>query len=199
MVLGACGGSAPAPMQSSSAQSQAASDPGDVWRKFYGITNPPDVQVVRSIAPEDVDGVLSDCLAEAGYAPMADGGYDVPTSMKPAFNLAQYTCRMKYPIIDKYSGAWGEEQIRRQYNWTTGFLLGCLAEHGHPVSSAVPSESKFIETWVTAPFYPFSELGAAGVPSAELNALERDCPQIAPSSIVWDGESISQWRQRTGR
>jgi hypothetical protein len=165
---------------------------------YLGVKDPPQVEVARYVYSEELDGVLRHCLEEAGYPTGSNGGVDVPTGNEDAFALARYTCYMKYPVPEKYTQTWTDEQLRNQYAWTTGFVIPCLEEHGHPIAPP-PSESVFIDSWASDPYFPFAEVRLS-VPQTKYDQawdeLEAACLQQAPDEVLWDSMSVAEWKER---
>lgn len=167
---------------------------------YLKVKHPPTVEIVRYVSTQELDAVLKQCLAEEGYPTGSHGGIDYPPDQEENFRLAQYTCYMRYPIPEKYAQAWTNEQIRAQYSWTVEFVIPCLEEKGHPISEP-PSESVFLDTWASAPFFPFSQVRLSvsdDQVNASWDALEGACPQQAPDEVLWDGLSAAEWEQRKG-
>ena len=170
------------------------------WADYFGVADPPDVEVVRYVGTEELDKIVRQCVTDAGY-PATDGGFDVPAGNEEAFALAQYTCYVQYPVPERYTQAWGDEQVRAQYRWTVDFVIPCLEERGHPIAPP-PSEAVFLELHSNDPYFPFAEVKLS-VPEDEFNAawmrLETECPQEIPGSVLWDGLSVEEWKSATGR
>jgi hypothetical protein len=168
------------------------------WGEFYNVKDPPQIEPVRFIGTEEVDSVHRDCLIEAGYDRNAVGLITVPEGQESVFGLAEYTCRMQYPVPEKFTQEWSTKQIHKQYVWTTEFVVPCLESSGHPVEG-VPSESVFVESWDNNPFFPFSQVrveGAAQQYNEAWAVLEAECPQIAPGEVLWDDLGIEEWVAR---
>lgn len=153
--------------------------------EFWGVDDPPEYPVVRWLSPEEVDAVLVPCVAELGFS--HDGVSYHFGDQKEAFGEAMYECRAKYPILPRYTAPWGDEQLDAQYEWTVRALIPCLGEHGYTIVDA-PSRTVFIDTWGSAPFYPFAQLPQDADP-----ALEQQCPQIAPGAVLYDGMDPEAW------
>ena len=70
----------------------------------FGITDPPDVPVLRLVTPEQRGALVETCLAERGYR-LTEGFYEVPTAETDAFDLANYVCMASYPVDPSYVGS----------------------------------------------------------------------------------------------
>lgn len=166
-------------------------DMSDAMSSYFGVADPPDVSVVRWVLPEEADDARRPCLEEAGFPSQPDGSYYTPEDQRDAWNLAQYTCWMSYPVLQKYGGVWEAPQVEIQYEWTVTFLVPCLEAEGFPIHN-IPSKAKFIDSWSSAAFYPYSQVVGLAT-GTELRRLEKVCPQIAPSPVLWDGVSIDDY------
>lgn len=111
---------------------------------------PEHVDVIRE---RDNDDYLTihQCLEGRGF-PMTQTGEDrfeisVPEEQTDAFNIAQHTCELEYPIDSETQHApYNEEQIGRVYDWQTGEARECFEAHGINVSDP-PSRQQFIDEW----------------------------------------------------
>lgn len=162
------------------------------------VPDPPDVTPVRWVRPEELPDLMDSCVASQGFPKNADGTMDTPPARINDFYRAMYVCTLRYPILPKYAQPQGEAQKRAAYKWTVGYLLPCLKAHGYELEAPVPSEPSFIDTWGTAEaFYPYTELTARvtefGITNAMEARLERECPQMPPSTVMWDGMSIAEY------
>lgn len=170
------------------------------WAEYYGVADPPAVTTIRFIGTEEVDSVHRECLLEAGFERDDVGLISVPEGQESVFALAEYTCRMQYPVPEQYTQEWTDEQIGTQFAWTMQFVIPCLEDAGHPITDP-PSESVFVESWESDPFYPFAQVrieAAAEQYNTEWAALEAQCPQIAPGEVLWEGVKIEEWAARRG-
>ncbi|WP_167456914.1 hypothetical protein [Microbacterium phyllosphaerae] len=118
----------------------------------YGIDDPPSVEVVRLIRPEEWQETLMSCMKEQGYdvTPTPDGdGVQYPDVSGEAqgrsLNIAIYTCDVKYPVSPKYTQPYNNGQLRFLYAFFIDDLVPCLKERGLTVED-VPSETAFLES-----------------------------------------------------
>lgn len=161
--------------------------------EYYEVADPPLVEVVRFVDTDELDEVSRQCMDELGFGsdylwfPGQDGD----------FKRAEYVCIMRYPTIQRYTGDWGQDQKRIQYQWTVEFVIPCLEAEGHAIQN-VPSEAEFLDRYEADPFYPFSQVILTqtdpDVYNTEWARLESLCTQIAPGVVAWDGMSIAQWQ-----
>lgn len=163
-----------------------------------GVTDPPEVDIVREVDTWEADQVNRDCLVAAGFPASTEGGWDIPKDKSDNFNLAQYTCMMQYPIPKKYAKEWGEDQVHIQYIWTRDFVIPCLAHEGYSITG-LPSETAFVDSYFTNPFSPFAQV-KINLSGAEYNAawntLEQRCTQIAPGPVLWEGMTVEEWTRQ---
>lgn len=153
-----------------------------------GIENPPTVDVIRIVTPEERGALVDACLAEEGF-PVGDGSQGFPESQLEAFNLAQFVCMARYPVDPEVTGTWTEVQTAIQYEWTVNVLIPCLEGLGYVIAN-VPSREVFIENWFTSPFRPYAQLPVQSFSNEESAALNEQCPQGPPSAVLYGGEPI---------
>lgn len=157
--------------------------------EYLGVTDPPDIEVVRWVLPEEFSDIEAECLDKHGFPRQADGSYTVPEDQRATFGLAQFECYAAYPVHPRYTREWTEEQIGRQYDWTVQSVIPCLEDQGLIVGEPPPTRSTFIDQWATSPYFPFAFLNSETLTDEEWNELELLCPQQAPSDVLWAGIS----------
>lgn len=162
------------------------------------VPNPPEVTPVRWVRPEELPALSDACLTAQGFPKNADGAMDTPADRMDEFWLAVYVCTLRYPVLPKYTQPEGEPQKRAAYTWTVEYLVPCLAANGYALTTPVPSEAAFVDSWGTErAFFPYEELNARtaefGISNATMARLERECPQMPPSSVMWDGMSVAEY------
>ncbi len=157
------------------------------WAAELGITDPPEVPVIRLVVPEEKQALVEDCMAREGFT-LVEGAYVVPDEQKPAFDLAQYVCQVSYPIDPTRGGAWTDTQTAIQYEWTVDTVLPCLRALGYRVLGEVPTRQEFLDSWARdEPYYPFAHIaGKDSLSNEQWTSLERSCPQIAPTDLLYD-------------
>lgn len=147
---------------------------------------PEHVPVRRWIRSEEADRVNRECLIEAGFPMNSDGSFSTGGQWE-SYWRAWYVCQMAYPVIPRYAGSWGPEQIEAQYAYTLDYLIPCLENYGI-TSGEPPTKETFIATWDTNPYTPWNSVPNLSGPTAL--ELEDTCPQHAPSGVLWDGEPV---------
>jgi hypothetical protein len=102
--------------------------------EMLGVKNPPDVDVVREILPEEYPELAVLCMKEQGFTvEILDGGVltsTYPTDQKDAYNLAQYVCMAKYPHYPVFYLPKSDTTLRVMYDWATDNIIPCLAAEG---------------------------------------------------------------------
>lgn len=154
--------------------------------EYLKIDNPPEVEIVKWIKPEELQSYSDPCVRDQGFTQRSDLSWDVPEDQISAFNLATYKCWAAYPPLPKYAGPWTDKQRGIQYDWTVDHVIPCLQDHGYTIVG-VPSRQTFIDTYLTDPFFPFSQV-PLNLTNDQRNQLEQECPQIAPSELLFPGE-----------
>ncbi|WP_256839348.1 hypothetical protein [Ornithinimicrobium faecis] len=96
-----------------------------------GITDPPEVAVVRETTPEEFQQVMAACLEESGWSPTLhpDGTIEVgpfTPEQEDAYNLADYICGEQYPVADVYTTELTQEQQRMVYEHTREEFIPCV-------------------------------------------------------------------------
>lgn len=198
LVVG-CGGQTPDDADASDNSSTAAShsnaqdDPAlQKWRADvaaqYGITDPPHVEPVKTVLPEEATAYIDACMKDKGFASTGAGAYSYPVDQQEAFNLARYECTVAYPPDPAYLQPFTEVQMGRIYDFMIETEIPCLESEGYTVTG-VPSKEVFIQTFSTDPFWPYEQvteqLLAQGKGEAALAALEEKCPQTPPSDVLY--------------
>lgn len=62
-----------------------------------GIENPPNVEVIREVSPQEATQIHKECLADKGW-PSEANTYTMPVQEEAAFNLDIYRCLAAYPV-----------------------------------------------------------------------------------------------------
>lgn len=103
-----------------------------------GITDPPEVAVVRETTPEEYQQAVASCLEESGWSPTLhpDGTVEVgpfTPEQEDAYNLAEYICGEQYPVADIYTTELTQEQQLMVYEYTREEFIPCVEGLGiHP-------------------------------------------------------------------
>lgn len=139
---------------------------------MYGIEDPPPVDIVREIAPnEEGMRTIGECLDERGWpVEIEQGGftiYQIPPEQQDALSLDQYTCKAQYPVAPEYANISVEESLTAHHAYLVEEYVPCVAEFGFAVSTP-PSLETFL-----------AEQGLGWVPGAEVY------DQVAASDVEW--------------
>jgi hypothetical protein len=149
-----------------------------------GVTDPPKVEPVRLVKPEERGPLVEACMAEQGYSAQRLAEEGIPLEQTDAHALADFTCMASYPIDPIWTRPFGEAQHAVQYDYTVQTLIPCLAKRGF-VTRDVPTREVFIATMTTDPFHPFAQIPPGSLSNEELDELNRACPQSAPTETLW--------------
>lgn len=104
------------------------------WQSLRLDGDPPKVEVVRTVRPDEVDTALQACMAEQGFPSTEDGqgqvGIQFGADQQDALNVAGYVCHARYPVDDLYLQPFSVSQLRQIYDWIVDETLPCLAADG---------------------------------------------------------------------
>lgn len=151
------------------------------------IDDPPDVEFVRFILPEEWARAQVACLDEAGYAAEVNQGGvrmpQVPQEQGQALNRAIYICNARYPLDPRANMPLPRIRAEMQYDYLISEVRHCVEDLGYDVDDP-PS----METWLGAYYAdeptwdPFAavvqQAGEADV--AALDQAYDECPRWAP-------------------
>lgn len=153
----------------------------------HDISDPPAVEVVQRVRPEEQSALVAACMEDRGWSVEIDpddGGImaQAPSNQVTALNQAWYICWASYPPLEQYLRPMTDGELIRLYDYYVGDLMPCLEGEGHEIDP--PSR----ETWLeeakvdTDYWVPYADL--AGPPSPE---LAQQCP-LAPEDDVIYGD-----------
>ncbi|SEB99705.1 hypothetical protein SAMN04489844_1474 [Nocardioides exalbidus] len=149
-----------------------------------GLEDPPKVDLVRWITPEEWASALRECLTNAGFPVgyTTDGGIssaNIPGEQTPALELAMYVCMGEYAIDPRYSEELNTEQRGILYDYQTTYYVSCLKKLGIEVSKP-PSREVFMATADGDGWMPQLELPRDKGPEANTA-----CPVLPPSNVLY--------------
>lgn len=197
MVLSGCDGSAPGSAGTAPTAVAAATLQTGTFEEYaaglaaqLGIDNPPKVEPIREVAPDDQGLRLqTQCMIDVGwpYQQDRDGGWvlELRAAQEDAFNLDSYVCQLQYPVAARYRQPWGEPQHRARYAYLVDDYLPCVRSHGYTVAEP-PTFEVFVEGDAAgSPWVPSSEVlpqVLADIPErwASWDAFDDVCPQQTP-------------------
>lgn len=187
-------GAAPAPAATSLTGGAASPTPSAnraTWAAYvsdlaelYKIENPPKVDVVRVVEPEERPAVFSQCMGDAGFPPSPNGTFYATEEQTPAFNLAFYTCTAQYPIDDRYLQARTESQLRFIYDYWLDEELPCLERLGHPIPPP-PTFETVVGTAESADRYAISGELLKTMGQSEMESVLAACPEEPRAADVY--------------
>jgi hypothetical protein len=154
-----------------------------------GITDPPEVPVIRLVVPEEKGELVEQCLIARGWTALEDGYtfFTYEPEDEAAWNLDNYICMSSYPIDPDRGGTWTDAQTAIQYDWTINTVLPCLDALGYTITVPPPSREEFIATWWEDPYFPFAYIeGITALSNQETALLNTQCPQEAPTDQLWN-------------
>lgn len=159
--------------------------------KAFGISDPPQVDLVRESSPFDYDQAQVDCLRAAGYDASIDptGGIqgkanvDNPTDEYwQQFNLASYVCQAQYPLAEIYYEPLSEGQEKVYADYFLDELPKCLEEFDVQFE-APPTREVFLAQFATeGAWTPYT---TAQIPPGKTASVMTACPQFIPPGRLW--------------
>lgn len=178
-----------------SATALAPTPPSDTYNleslkaiaQTHGLTDPPEVAVVRYVSRVEAARVIAECLTAAGFPATVgpDGdSYEVESTAEQntALGLADYTCTAQYPVDPAETQPYTQSQREVIADYLLEELVSCLADHGYPVDGVPPSRSTFLAQFTgdSAPWNPYLHLQREPTAAADYDALELACPANTP-------------------
>lgn len=155
-----------------------------------GVTNPPEVEIVRVVSLADWPQTYAQCLTQAGFPSTSsgDGGVstDIPAGQDEAADLASYECHAKYPVDPSQNGRnLTDLQKEQVYEYLTATLVDCLEERGYQVNQ-IPSRDVFMSGFdESPPWNPYTEIFAGNVGAGEGDELQSECPPNTPPELLY--------------
>lgn len=151
----------------------------------FGVTDFPEVAVVRVVEPLEQPALVSECLAEEGFLEGPSGGQTIPEDQRGAFGLAQYTCMARYPYDPRVYEPLTDSQVEFIRAYLVESAYPCLASLGYDLPE-VPSAETFLGQWRDgrAPM-PSAVLPALGVSEVEIDSALELCPENASYAEIW--------------
>jgi len=153
--------------------------------RMLGVTDPPEVPVIREIALEEQLTVHDECMTAAGWPPFALGSWDIPTDQESAFNLARYICIAQYPVAEDFLQPLTESQILFVRDYWISDMIPCLEDNGIAIPQP-PSANVHLDNWNTFDsWWPSAELTQQGLSGEALNEIIEACPEMPPSAVLF--------------
>ena len=143
-----------------------------------GIENPPPIEIIRVVEPEETFDLIEACLDAAGFVAQSPGFRMLPEEQLPALTLARWECTARYPFDEAHLQPETESLILFIRQHWAEVVTPCLAEQGIQLAP-VPTEDTFLATWATAEMQdPSGQLFAMGFNRNEVEDLLQICPEL---------------------
>ncbi len=153
--------------------------------RMFGVEDPPDVDVVRAVEPEELPALVTQCMAESGFVADSTGTITVPSDQTESLDLAYYTCYARYPIDEKYLQPLNAGQRRYIYRYWIDSEIPCLAGLGYSIP-APPSEQTYLDSIGTPDEYVVSsQLYDLGLSESVVGAALSKCPETPRAADVY--------------
>jgi hypothetical protein len=159
------------------------------WAETYGISDPPDVEIVRFVSSSEWSATMVNCLQRQGYdAQLGNGGsfqVEFGPGQAEAGDLDQYECAAQYPVRPDQTGPLNDEQKDATFQYLTVDLVECLAAEGYETTD-VPSEATFMDGFdQSPPWNPYAQIYSSSITREDLQALESACPVNTPAEVLY--------------
>lgn len=165
----------------------------DERARELGIEDPPDVNVVREIAPDEYDEVIGTCMEAAGFPPASEGdqaglSFNFPEDQSEQANLSLYICQSEHPIAARFQGGLSDEGARAMYRHLVESYVPCVAARGYAVADP-PSLETYLRTpesdrwtpWLEVHAHIRAQPGSGG----SISELETRCPPAPPTEELF--------------
>lgn len=154
----------------------------------YGLTRPPNGELIAYVPVEEWASRQADCLSDSGFSarPNLQGGVtfgDVPEGQRSALKEAAASCEIQYPVDPRIQMQLPTTRAANQYSFLVDTQYSCVLGLGYSVSDP-PSEQVWMESYYSgaATWDPFSEAASQmGPGDHQLNELYQSCPPISES------------------
>lgn len=142
----------------------------------WGISNPPEVTVIRRVEPEESFALVLACMAENGF-PVDDPHFTFPEEQYDTMLLVQYTCYARYPIDDIHFEPFSETQIEFIRDYWINEAIPCLADIGYEIEQP-PSLPVVIQEWDTPDsWWPSGAIQKLNLPRNRFDEAFEKCPE----------------------
>ena len=161
--------------------------------QFRGVTDPPDVALIRWTSWDDVGSVVAACLRDAGFSAIGAGTIimnpgGIPPSQASAYGLADYVCNAEYTVHPKYAVPLTADQWGMVYDYDTQWEVVCVAGFG-VTASAPPTRETFVAESLqkgVAPWDPWGEAQQAFASSSQkMVSMTQACPPLPAAQYLW--------------
>lgn len=183
----------PSPEQSPARAPTPSASPAYVTRADYldriagmfQVDDPPAVEVVRVVEPEELQPLVTQCMAEAGFVADSSGTYTFPEDQTASLHLNFYICYAKYPIDDRYLQPMTTDQRLYVRTYWIESAIPCLADLGYVIPQP-PTEETYLASLGTPDEYIVSgELHELGLSQSTIDAALAECPEMPRAADVY--------------
>lgn len=154
------------------------------WAQSRGISDPPEVPVVREVRPEEMGALVVQCLTDQGFDaeffPEDDSwGLDAAPGQGEAAALAEYICIAQHPLMDVFVLPLSDDRLRASYVWHVETTIPCLQGMGHSTP-----EPPTLETYIAT----YRATGGQWMAQAEAalpHEAWEECPPLPPTGELF--------------
>ena len=104
----------------------------------WGIEDPPEVDLVREVHPDEVGETMRTCMADYGFNIEVDfnGGWGgpIPVGQEDLWYETAYVCMAKYPLMSVFYQPYDDATLQRIYDYLSTDVATCFADNGAPVT-----------------------------------------------------------------
>lgn len=198
LLVAGCGETnspSPSPTDTQTAE-QDQWDQGEAAREqlaeVYGVTDPPEVEMIRKVSLGESEQIMAECMGESGWVATIheDGTREYgpfTPEQEQAFGLASYVCMMQYPLEEKYAKPLTQAQHELVYAHLQSEWIPCMAELGITLP-----ELPTLESYLAEPYQDwhgnFSDQINAAVASGKLedfNQYGEICPPRPTNDVLY--------------
>jgi len=153
-----------------------------------GIEDPPEVELVRWIKPEEFAPTNVRCLNEAGFdVGITDDGTGIdsrtiPGAQTEALELAIYTCTAQYSIDPRYAHPLNDAQLGIMYDYLVESYVPCIEALGYPLAEP-PSKQVYVGSPAMDRWMPILELRR--LPQSQFSRVVMNCPETPASDVLY--------------
>lgn len=125
------------------------------FAESLGLSNPPSVQPIREISPEEEFQVISECMDLAGFPAEDDFGdsldWDIPESQVESFSRARYTCQAQYPLAAEFDQPLDRDGLSSLYDYWMKETMPCLEDLGYTAAVPPPTKEAYLGGFLWEP------------------------------------------------
>lgn len=150
----------------------------------YGIQNPPAVEMVRPVKPDEDTQIHAQCMDDSGWSskrhPDGSVEYDYSTQQEEQFFQDLYVCQVQYPTEAKYLGGLESDQWSKMYDHYVNVFVPCAEREGFDVGE-IPSRDTYLaqpdaEKWFPGRAIRQTITSGSSERFQDVEAFEAICP-----------------------